>query len=346
MNDVDAACAREAERRYGILTYDELLSVGLSRDGLQRRLRNGRLISLATGIYRWAGAVRSWHGDLRVACLCQGPHGVVSHRAAAALHGLEGFSRNIVEVSTPRRTRRGTAAPAFVHVVRNLASVDVVRVDGLLVTDVARTIVDLASVVRVERLEGALDDALRRGQVSVGSMLETLRRLGTRGRRGAGTLRELLHVRESGTRPTESPLERRVLALLRAAGLPEPVRQYVISNNEAFVARIDLAYPDLRLAVEVDGYRYHSSRSAWQADLARQNRLTALGWTILRFTTDDVRFRPRQLVARVRTARARLSVYPCATEAAAGGALRGGPDPAGLRTRPVYPCATEAAAPR
>jgi very-short-patch-repair endonuclease len=98
-----------------------------------------------------------------------------------------------------------------------------------------------------------------------------------------------------------------VLSLLTSAGLPSPETQCVVDHDGSFVARVDLAYPDILLAIEVDGYRYHSSRAAWQADLDRQNRLMSLGWTILRFTKDDVTFRPRLLVARVRDLHARLS---------------------------------------
>jgi hypothetical protein len=89
-------------------------------------------------------------------------------------------------------------------VVRNLSPIDVVQVEGLPVTTVARTIVDLTSLVGSARLEGALDDALRARRVSVSSMEETLVRLRTRGRRGATTLEGLLLARRDAVRPSRA----------------------------------------------------------------------------------------------------------------------------------------------
>jgi very-short-patch-repair endonuclease len=124
--------------------------------------------------------------------------------------------------------------------------------------------------------------------------------LGGKGRRGAGILRELLEHR-GDTRPTESPLETRLARLLRRARLPRPVAQYEVVRDGAFVARLDFAYPELRVGIEVDGYRYHSSRSAWQRDIERANALARLDWKLLRFTSDDLAGRTKQVVREIRT---------------------------------------------
>jgi very-short-patch-repair endonuclease len=87
---------------------------------------------------------------------------------------------------------------------------------------------------------------------------------------------------------TESELEGRVWRLLREAGLPEPRRQYEVRDRRRFVARLDFAYPSQMLAIEADGYRFHSSAKDWARERVRQNELVKLGWTIYRITWDDV----------------------------------------------------------
>jgi very-short-patch-repair endonuclease len=92
------------------------------------------------------------------------------------------------------------------------------------------------------------------------------------------------------------------LRLLRSAGLPSPVCQYEIRNNGRLIARVDFAYPSVRLAIEADGYEWHSSRSRWQRDLARRNALLALGWRVMHVTAKDLDERPETVVATVKAA--------------------------------------------
>jgi very-short-patch-repair endonuclease len=105
----------------------------------------------------------------------------------------------------------------------------------------------------------------------------------TPGRRILGTL-----LSDDPVTPTESALEARAWRRLREAGLPRPERQYEIRNaNRRVVARVDFAYPRVKLAIEADGYRFHSSRTQWRRDIARQNALLELGWLVVRATWED-----------------------------------------------------------
>lgn len=81
---------------------------------------------------------------------------------------------------------------------------------------------------------------------------------------------------------------RRLLRCIRRGRLPEPARQFEVRDRGKLFARVDLAYPDVRLAIEADGYRYHSGRVAWQRDLERRNSLTSLGWRVIHVTWNDV----------------------------------------------------------
>ena len=166
---------------------------------------------------------------------------------------------------------------------------DIVVVDGIRVTSPARTLIDVAPCVGVDVLEEALDDALRRELVSLRFLRRRAEQLGAR-----KVLKDLVGARDG--RVPESSLETRLLRALRAAGLPKPAVQHRIGRY-----RVDFAYVDARLAIECDGYRYHSGRRAFDDDRARQNALTATGWRVLRVTWPQLRDGPEDVLAAIRS---------------------------------------------
>ncbi len=164
-------------------------------------------------------------------------------------------------------------------------------------TSPARTLVDLGAVVRAFGVEMALDRAEAARVVVIAEVEWELLRVARRGRRGVGPLREVLDRRALLEVPPDGVLEPRFARLCLAAGLPRPAFQHPVGRF-----RIDFAYPELLIAIEVDGYGPHSSRQAFQADRDRQNRLVALGWMVLRFTWADIVRRPEWVAAQVATA--------------------------------------------
>ena len=106
---------------------------------------------------------------------------------------------------------------------------------------------------------------------------------------------------------TESPLEHDVLRLLKEAGLPDPQLQYILRDGDRFVARLDFAYPESRVAIEADGFRYHADRHAFDDDRARANAVQALGWRVLRVTAKHLEQDPVGVAAWVRRALSRYS---------------------------------------
>ncbi len=170
--------------------------------------------------------------------------------------------------------------------------------NGLSVTTPARTLVDLGAVQSIRVVERCLDAALSRRLVTLHGLRTTLDSVGRRGRRGVGALRALLDERSGAAELAESVLEARMLRLCRTHGLPEPVCQHEVRRGNHLVGRIDFAYPADRVAIEVDGYESHASLHAFRHDRTRQNELVGLGWTVLRFTWDDVVHQPAR-VARV-----------------------------------------------
>jgi very-short-patch-repair endonuclease len=107
---------------------------------------------------------------------------------------------------------------------------------------------------------------------------------------------------------SESVLESLTRVLLVLGGLLPVVQHEIRDANGAFVARVDFAWPDLRLVVEVDGFAFHADRAAYRRDRERLNELERLGWRVLRFTWEDVRHRPEHVLTLVRE---------CLTQAAA-----------------------------
>ena len=133
-----------------------------------------------------------------------------------------------------------------------------------------------------------MDDALHRGLVDIASLQALLVASGGRGVRGTTMLRELVATRDPALLTSQSTLERRLGRLIKSGGLPTPVAQYEIYDSDGFIARVDFAYPDIRLAIEAEGYRFHRDKQAWGRDLARRSALSRLGWRVLHFTWEDV----------------------------------------------------------
>jgi very-short-patch-repair endonuclease len=270
----------------------------MSPQNVHGRICSGRWERVLPGVFRVTGAPNSWRQALMASCLWL-PEAVASHGAAAVLWDFDGFREDVIEISTtsPAKAPRSWVS---VHRVSRLDPVDIVRVGPIPTTSPTRTIVDLCGVLDRDRAENAIDDALRRGLTTVPRLRWALRRLGRRGRPGTRLARQLLLERMAGYVPLESPLERRLLRLLAGARLPSPSVQHEVRRRGRLIARVDLAYPDARLAIEADGYRYHAGKAMWQRDLSRRNALLSCGWNILHVTWDDVHLRPEKVVEDIR----------------------------------------------
>jgi len=267
------------------------------------RLESGRWERLHPAVYRLAGARATPRQALVTACLRGGPGTTVSHRSAAALHGLPGGAAG-VEITVPRgRVLRDPSILA--HRTGPLPGVDVTAVDGIPVTTVARTLVDLAAVLRPEALEEALDSALSAGRVPRPRLAWRLGELAAKGRPGAEVLRSLLDAREPAAPVPASVLETRLGRVLAGPGLAAPVWGHEVRAGGR-LAVLDCAYPQVRLAVEADGWQTHSGRARWEDDLARQNALVAAGWTVLRFPWSVIDQDPGQVRREVAATLARL----------------------------------------
>jgi len=296
---VDAYLARLAAERYGLFTHAEAVGAGATKNLIARRIADGRWERLRERVYRIAGAPPTWHQSLGAVLLMAGSPSGASHRSAAAVWHLPPFEPGPLEISVPQ-ARRIRDPDVVVHRVKDLGAHQLVVVDSIPVTIPPRTIIDLAAVAPLAEVEEALDTAIHRKLVSIAWLRWYVNQVRRPGRAGIAVVERLLAAR--GDAETESPLEDKVLALIRRARLPEPVTQYPLFADGRFVARIDLAYPEMKIAIEADGYTWHKSKARWQRDLTRGNNLLELGWKPLRFTKDDVEQRPDEVVHRIATA--------------------------------------------
>lgn len=248
---------------------------------------------------RISGTPVSWHSEVLAAVLGAGPGAVASHRTAAALWQLEGIRRVKPEITVPRG-RRYRRDGVTVHQSGDLDRVESRVVEGIPTTPVARTLLDLGAVMPNKLVHVALDDARRRRLTQWNALLDTLVVHARRGRDGVATLRAILDEHFGEVVATDSGFERLVFIALRDAGLPRPTLQHEVRIGQR-TYRIDLAYPDNRLAIELDG-SVHLQERTWQADHIRQNALVNAGWTVLRYTWKDYRQEFSRMVQEIRAA--------------------------------------------
>ena len=281
----DRTAARRAARQLGLITHDQLTSAGLSQDQINRRVRAGRLQRTHLGVFAIVGAPVTFERDVMAAVLAGGSRAVASHGTAAALWGFPNQECDRpIEITSPR-ARLPRISSVRVHRSVHLDDIDVRAPGGIPCTSVPRSLIDLTAVRGIGWLARSLDDALRRNRVTVNEVQACAERLtGAPGRRPS-VIRMLVAERLAiGGGRTESWLERTVLQLLLDAGVPPPVPQYpVVAGGHRY--RLDFAWPDQRVALEVDGY-LHGAYAAVRHDRERDLHLRGADWTVLRVTDE------------------------------------------------------------
>lgn len=269
----DARIATLAARQYGVVGRRQLLEAGVSRNAIAYRLADQRLHHVHEGVYAVGIPRPIIEGRWLAAVLASGEGAVLSHRAAAAHLGLRPAWRDRVEVSAARSVKycRGVTT----HRPRRLADHERTTHLGIPVTTVSRTLTDVADVAHARVLRQVLEQA------------EILRLDATPevipGRRGAGRLARALAELRPHVPLTRSQLEIRFLEICRDAGLPRPLVNTSIDGME-----VDFCWPAARLVVEADGWGVHSTHEAFKRDRRRSALLSMRGWTVTRFSDDDI----------------------------------------------------------
>jgi len=281
----DGRVAAIASTQRGRVSRRQLLAAGLTRKMIEGQLGSGRLHPRHRGVYAVGHPAPVELGDETAALLAAGDGAVLSHTSAGTLWELLRHYRDArvhVSVPGPRFPRR---AGVCVHRSTTLLPHDLRIRRWLPVTSPARTLLDLASVVDARDLERALDEALRQGLATIAQIASVV----ARAPHGAGApaLATLLG-REGCETVTLSEAEEMLLALIRAADLPEPQL-----NVRCQGYLIDALWPGLRVVVEVDGYLYHGGRRAFEQDRAKGQVLSAAGYAVLRVTVRQMTDHPQ-----------------------------------------------------
>ncbi|MEI7913819.1 MAG: type IV toxin-antitoxin system AbiEi family antitoxin domain-containing protein [Mycobacteriaceae bacterium] len=280
--------ANYLRRHDGVITLAQARNAGMSEHAVRRRVRSGQWRRCGTGVYFADDRPYTAAARIRAAVWSRGHLAAASGLAAAWWLGLTKVDPRVVEVTVPRNSH-GRAGPGVRLRRRDLCDDDVVEHRGLRVTAPALTALEAAARAGGPAI---MDTALQRS----GLRLAELQRahLRNRGRHGAVAARRMLEAAAGGAR---SEAERRIVHLLRAADITGwkanyPVGKYVV----------DIAFPAARVAIEVDGWAFHSDPQAFQNDRNRQNKLSLNGWTVLRFTWLDITQHPDNVLAEIHAA--------------------------------------------
>ncbi len=276
---------RLTQIQYALITRMQALAAGLTDGQIEVLLRNGVWFEIRPSVYAIAGAPQSWHQAVLASILARGRFSWATHGTATHLWTLKGFEQ-----------------PERLELVSHLASA--VRLDGvrgrrsgaLFDSDLTvrhriptvtaeRALIDVSSRMTADRLGRVLDDAIRRKLVDLEEFRRCAGRLLPAPGRSMSRVHAVLGARIPGYNPGDSDLETRALRALTAAGLPPPKQQHRMVLRGKKV-RIDLAYPDLKIAIELDSWKYHGGENlaAFTDDRARKNDLIALGWAAPSFT--------------------------------------------------------------
>lgn len=280
---IDAAIVALARRQHGAVSSRQLLDAGVGPHAIEARVARGWLRRLHRGVYA-VGALESALTAPAGAILATNGRAVLSHRTAATIWGiLEARPEDPVEITLLDARSKGRPG-VRVHTGR-LTTTDIRTRHDLQLTAPSRTLRDLAATAPEE-----LDDAINEAQIRRLVTPKDLQRLLTLPRCGVRALRDAIGEER---RMTRSEAERRLLALIRSAGLPMPRTNVKVAGHE-----VDLHWPDHDLVVEFDGWAYHSTRAAFERDRRRDADLQLAGQRVMRVTHRQLAGEPIPLIAR------------------------------------------------
>jgi hypothetical protein len=285
---VEAVILRIATGQLNVVALQQLLSAGLTRRQVRRRVAAGSLVPLYRGVYLTVLATPTLEQRVIGACLAAGAESFASHLTALAVLGIaDGRVPAIeaIEVTVPIGSRVRVEG-VLAHRSGVIGPRERARRGPIAVSRPARALIDSAGHLPRLELERAVEHVLRERMVSPRALVLEVERAVFASRPGIHVLRGIASER-ADDRPSESVLEDEMKRLIGTYGLPRPVPQYEVRFGGRNV-RFDLAYPDHRVAVELNGWAPHYGRDRWQRDHDRRNTVELGGWRLLEFTWQDV----------------------------------------------------------
>ncbi len=285
-----------AAAQHWIVTIAELIELGFSRSAIDRLVQARRLHPLHRGVYVVGNPDASRKGRWLAAVKACGEGALLSFRAAGAHHGLRESQAARIDVTVPG-SRRPRRPGVRIHSCGTLITEDTTIVDAIPCTSVARTLLDLASLLDDRGVERALERAEILEVYDHREMVPLLGRM--RGHPGAPRLARVVEAANPGTTITRSALEEALLRLCRRAGLPEPeLNQSILLGGVH--TEVDFLWRAERVVVEVDSWKYHRQRGQFRRDRRRDQLLELEGWGHARFTDTEVEHEPTHIQAVIR----------------------------------------------
>ncbi len=281
-----------ARSQHGAITRQQLAAAGVAAGTVTRMAERGEIVRVCHGVFRAGGAPESFRSRLWTGVLAT--EGTVAYQTAARLWGVVADEVEQIHLVLPHERRVSTPAGVRLHRVP-VPSTEVTLRSGLPMTRRSWTVLDLLGRLRWPEATRLADRAVQRGWIRPGDVADRVRR--HPGRTGNRQLRALEPFVTDGA---AAQSERILHALLRRAGLQGWKPNLDVWHHGELVAVLDVGFPERRVAVEVDGMAFHVDVDSFRRDRSRQNRLVALGWTVLRFTWADLTERPDHVVATIR----------------------------------------------
>jgi hypothetical protein len=282
--------AEIATRQHGVIAARQLIALGLTPRAVQYWMTIGRLHRLYPGVYAVGHTRLTLKGRWMAAVLAGGERAVLSHGDAAALWDLLPPKGSRVHVTTPRglRARRGIV----LHQVRSLHPEDRTVRDGIPVTSLARTLLDVAEADPA-RLSRAYDEADRQRLIDIRALSDLCDR--SPGRHGLKALRALIQDENRYGPDTKGEFEARFFDFCREYAIPLPACNVLI---EGFL--VDAAWPESKLIVELDSYAFHRHQRAFEEDRRRDGALFLAGYRVPRVTWRRLTQEPDELARLIR----------------------------------------------
>jgi hypothetical protein len=275
-----------------VVTNRQLAAIGIRGTSVKRRVASGRLVRLYRGVYAVGHVQRTRGARWIAAVMASGQGTVLSHLDAAALWGIYQSRARAIHVTTTAQSVRRLPG-VQVHRARNLAREDMTRKDGIPVTTVERTLIDLTDMLTVDRVLRAIREAEYLSLLDHPTLTAAVQR--ANGRKRLGALSEAL-VRHAPGQMVLGELEHRFLQLMHGAGLPDPETNVTVKTGRRTYT-VDCLWRAECVAVELDGRAAHIRAAAFEEDRARDAALAAIGLRPLRFTWHRVTREGHEVVA-------------------------------------------------
>ncbi len=286
-------------RQHWVASTAQLEQLDVTLRATDRARRRGLVTAVMRGVVQVADVELTFEGRALAAQLGAGDRAFVSGPTAGALHGLRQMPKHRIEVTIPQR-RRATL-PSWCRLVRTAwineeRDIAPVRGDGLRLATPLRTLFGLAEQFNQHRFERAAEDMWHHQLVSPQEAADYLAAIRRSGRTGVLRFETWLERTSCRVRPSQSDLELDFVEMIERVGLPTPKRQLPLLLATGELIHLDLAWPEVRLAVEPGHSWWHGGDLAQRADQARDRDCAVVGWHVHRY--DEAARQDRAATAR------------------------------------------------